>query len=112
MIQIKFHNYPDGRMELRVSGHAGSAPKGEDLVCAAVSILVYTAATCLQEAWLRGKLQVQPEILLQEGFARIRVKPMAHHRAAAQQIFSVVRCGMEILAGSFPHHVRVAGVKR
>jgi uncharacterized protein YsxB (DUF464 family) len=31
-----------------VSGHAGSAPKGEDLVCAAVTVLFRTAARALQ----------------------------------------------------------------
>jgi len=31
-----------------VSGHAGSAPKGEDLVCAAVTVLFRTAARLLQ----------------------------------------------------------------
>jgi len=107
MIQIQFHNYPDSRMELRVSGHAGAAPKGEDLICAAVSILVYTAAGALQEAWLRGNLHAQPEILLREGFARICVRPRAGHRGAVRQIFSVVRCGMQTLAGSFPEHVSV-----
>jgi len=36
-----------------VSGHAGSAPRGEDLVCAAVTVLFRTAARVLQ---------LQPEI--------------------------------------------------
>jgi uncharacterized protein YsxB (DUF464 family) len=31
-----------------VSGHAGSGPRGEDLVCAAVSVLFRTAARVLQ----------------------------------------------------------------
>jgi hypothetical protein len=31
-----------------VSGHAGSAPRGEDLVCAAVTVLFRTAARLLQ----------------------------------------------------------------
>lgn len=36
MIEVTF-----GPNQITVEGHAGAAPKGEDLVCAAVSMLVY-----------------------------------------------------------------------
>lgn len=36
-------------VRLHVHGHAGTAPHGEDLVCAAVSALVQTAALGLKE---------------------------------------------------------------
>ena len=32
----------DGETSLRISGHAGSAPKGQDLICAAVTALALT----------------------------------------------------------------------
>lgn len=34
---------------LHSKGHAGTAPRGKDIVCAAVSVLMYTAAQLLLE---------------------------------------------------------------
>ncbi len=47
---------------LVLKGHAGAAPKGEDLVCAAVSVLTET---------LRATL-FPKESILEEGFAAFR----------------------------------------
>ncbi|GAE87074.1 ribosomal-processing cysteine protease Prp [Acetivibrio straminisolvens] len=41
--------------ELRVTGHAGYERRGKDIVCAAVSVLAYTAAGALEElAGIKG----------------------------------------------------------
>ena len=49
MIQIEIRLDQRGALlGFTVSGHAGSAPKGEDLVCAAVTVLFRTAARLLQ----------------------------------------------------------------
>lgn len=34
--------YEPGKRRITVSGHAGQAPRGRDIVCAAASILAYT----------------------------------------------------------------------
>ena len=39
MINVRYHRFYN---KLTVEGHADSAPKGEDLVCSAASILVHT----------------------------------------------------------------------
>jgi uncharacterized protein YsxB (DUF464 family) len=49
VIQVEIRLDPQGALrEFRVSGHAGAGSKGEDLVCAAVSVLFRTAARLLQ----------------------------------------------------------------
>ena len=48
MIDIKFIS-DDKTFDLFVKGHADFAQKGQDIVCAAVSILVQTLADCLDE---------------------------------------------------------------
>ena len=40
-------------LTLELRGHAQSAPKGQDLVCAAASTLAFTAAEALQNASAR-----------------------------------------------------------
>lgn len=50
MIQVTYNEVEDA-MILRAEGHAGFAPKGQDIVCAAVSVLMQTLAcsvgTCM-----------------------------------------------------------------
>ena len=43
MIQVTYNEVNDA-MILRAEGHAGFAPKGQDIVCAAVSVLMQTLA--------------------------------------------------------------------
>lgn len=42
MIRIRVRREAGRVSALTVSGHAGSAPKGEDIICSAVSVLVQT----------------------------------------------------------------------
>ena len=49
-----------GRDRVTVMGHAGYAPKGQDIVCAAVSALVYALIGDLQERGLVRELVIRP----------------------------------------------------
>ena len=56
MINITLKRKKSGELySCRVEGHAGYASKGEDIVCAAVSILVRVAVLQLQEWKLSGE---------------------------------------------------------
>ena len=45
------------RMRLEVEGHANTAPKGEDIVCAAASMLTGALIGILEEAKARGRTE-------------------------------------------------------
>ncbi|CAB1129670.1 protein of unknown function [Candidatus Hydrogenisulfobacillus filiaventi] len=94
----------EGRVvrELRVSGHAGAAPKGEDLVCAAVSALVETLHIGLKAIDVPGW-----EAQVAEGDARFRFDPTfpADGRAAV----AVIVAGLKDLADTQPRYVRWEG---
>ena len=109
MVEVKFHAYPDGRLGMTVGGHAGFGEKGQDIVCAAVSILTLTAAETAQQLYLRGCLMQMPETVLEEGFARVQLWPKPRFRQQARQTLETVRTGMGLLARSHPRHVRVKG---
>lgn len=47
MIDIKI-NMKSGDMEIKVKGHAGYAPHGQDIVCAGVSAILQTAVLGLE----------------------------------------------------------------
>lgn len=94
---------------MTVSGHAGFAARGQDIVCAAVSILTLTAVQAAQQLYLRGALKQLPETVLEEGFARVQLCPKPPFRRQARQALETVRTGMELLAQSHPQHVRLKG---
>ena len=90
MIQAVF----DGA-HVTVCGHAGHAPAGQDIVCAAVSALVYALAGRLRETGRLERFQSAP------GYAEI-----AGTGDCARE-FALVRCGLALLARQYPDRVEV-----
>ena len=72
MVTVKATQNADKRhIRLEVSGHAGQAEYGQDIVCSAVSILVYTLAQTLSVMDSSGYFTVPPHIRLESGEAVI-----------------------------------------
>ena len=57
MIHIEYYRAPE-RFALSVKGHAGFAPAGRDIVCAAVSVLVSELSLALEQAAESGEIRV------------------------------------------------------
>lgn len=86
-----------GERRITVSGHAGYAPAGQDIVCAAVSALAYALAGYLEETGQAARSDIR------RGYADIEG---AEGCGAA---FALVRCGMEQLAAAYPSCVEMTG---
>lgn len=86
-----------GERRITVSGHAGYAPTGQDIVCAAVSALTYALAGYLEETGQAARSDIR------RGYADIEG---AEGCGAA---FALVRCGMEQLAAAYPGCVEMTG---
>lgn len=79
---------------LTLEGHAGFAPTGKDIVCAAVSALVLALAERLQEKNLVRELIMRP------GYVRIAMR-------GADREAELVKCGLRQLERRFPQCVEV-----
>lgn len=108
MIDIVYEKKDDIRtLHLSVSGHAGQAEHGKDIVCAAASILVYTLAQNLMRDRARG-LYVEVRTSLFRGDANIScTAATAEEYERAKGIFSVILAGMELLAENAPQYVKL-----
>lgn len=86
MIQVKYREGAD--IELEISGHSGYAPMGQDLICAAATILgrTFVDATAAENKIAAGYL-----------YARCSLKKRKQARA--------VVCGFAILAKQYPDNV-------
>lgn len=106
MVKINFWQEKDnGTIHMKVKGHAGTAPKGADLVCASATMLVYTVAQALTFMYEQGQLAEKPHIKIREGKAVVSAKPKEDFSPEALHTFWVAQCGAHILAHNYPDHV-------
>lgn len=92
---------------LTLQGHAGTAPYGQDLVCAAVTGLVYALAQRLTELDAQGAFEKPPEVKLESGDARIRVIPKEPYAAEVLADFQLIYSGLRLLQNHYPEQVTV-----
>lgn len=93
MIQITYNEMGD-MMFLRAEGHADFAPKGKDIVCAAVSALMQTLAYSLDS----GTVTCADDRNLMVVQAKQGTDSLAK--------FELVTDGLILLADAYPEHVR------
>lgn len=106
MVQAEFFtNKESGSITMKLTGHAGQAKKGEDIVCASASILAYTVAQALQFMYEQGDLQKKPLLKLDEGDTIIVAKPKHEAYAEALHTFFVAQVGYHLLAHNYPQYV-------
>lgn len=100
MIEIKFK---PKELELSVTGHAGAAEKGQDIVCSAASILFYTLAQAVTDS--ADLLEGEPVIEIEEGNGRVSCKPKEMFLATMQRTYWTVLTGFELLANEYKDYV-------
>lgn len=108
MITVRFYRkQTQGSVHMVMEGHAGTAPKGEDLVCAGASMLAYTAGQAVQFLYEQGKLRCRPRIAIREGSAVIIATPKADFGGEVLYLFWVIQAGIYLLARNYPGCVRL-----
>ena len=103
MIEIRFK--PDD-MELNVSGHAGQAEKGKDIVCSAVSILFYTLAQAVTDS--AELLEEEPVIVIEDGNGTVSCKPKREFLPTMQRTYWTILTGLELLVQEYKDYVSFA----
>ena len=108
MIVIHCLSRPErGLYALSIRGHACYAPHGADIVCAAVSTLGYNFAAAVQQLYTEGALDGPPRIREEEGSLCVLGCADKAHGAALAQTYETVKVGLQLLAESYPEHVRL-----
>lgn len=99
MINIAY----DGGYSLQIDGHAGQAPKGQDLVCAGASTLLFSLAEYLE----RNRDRCESlHISLKSGQGCVAAHPNAEFKKEAHAAFLTVIAGYKHLAHTFPEYIR------
>lgn len=98
----------DGKRRICVKGHAGFAPSGHDLVCAAVSTLLFSLSHYGRSLEKAGLLAEAPEIRLEKGFGYIALSPMGEGTEKLDGAFALTEAMLRLLAGNFPENIRIS----
>lgn len=112
MIIAKFYQKNrDGSIHMTLQGHAGAAPKGEDLVCASATMMAYTVAQAVQFMFEQGMLKKKPKISIKEGNAAVIAIPKEETYAEVLHTFWVAQCGVHVLVRNYPQYVKLEHLK-
>jgi len=102
MIRIDFSEVADGNVSLSITGHAGKAEKGQDIVCAAVSTLAQTFA-----AGIERELKAEITGSIAEGDFRIRAKVSQEVENELSVVCKVFKFGFQKIVKSYPEQVQL-----
>ncbi len=87
-----------------VNGHAQSGEVGHDLVCASVSILVYTLAAFVRNMEAARQTKC-PTVKLGDGQAFIYCNAPKKYKTSVTLAFDTVCAGFELLAHDYPKNI-------
>lgn len=90
--------------KLTVTGHAGAAEKGQDLICAGVTTLVEALNVALDEMDQRGWL-ADGEAKLADGAAFFQAYGKEECKMAVHGVFLTAVSGLRWLAANYPEYV-------
>lgn len=106
MVTIKYVRCDAGFL-LQAAGHAGAAPKGRDLVCCGVSVLVQTLAQRVLDLYTEGLLQEFPETTLSPAGSCVAAKALPETVQLVEQAFAVILTGLRMLAEQYPQYITI-----
>ena len=98
-----FHNADQQWLAYRITGHAGYAAHGSDIVCAAVSALAIATANSLERL---AQCQLQQEVAEQEG-GYLLMALQSEPTSASQLLLTHLADGLTAIAAQYPDHLQV-----
>jgi len=104
MTRVFCREYYD-RAHITIEGHCGFAEKGSDVICAAVSALVYTLIYCLKEEESADRLKLI-RCIVREGYVCIEAQPFDFSKERTDAIIGTCLLGLYMLAEEFPQYVK------
>ena len=91
---------------MHIEGHAGAAPRGEDLVCSAVTILGWTLIAGLEE---EPDWKMHLYLNEKEGVMDLRCYPQEEEEERCRALFDTIARGYGLLAEKYPDYIYMGG---
>ena len=91
----------------KAKGHAMSAPRGEDLVCAAASAYVNQLCEVVMAIDRQGWLIKKPKIKVEDGNASIIYHPKEACRTVVEYLTMMSTTGFDWLERQYPEYIKL-----
>jgi uncharacterized protein YsxB (DUF464 family) len=92
--------------EVKAKGHAGAGKYGQDIVCAAVSVLMQTLANEVEEAARAGTVALGA-VAHGDGWMKVKMTPTRESCNMVEAWVELVQDGLDALAESYPENVEL-----
>ncbi len=102
MIEVGFQRKGKRLEGFMVTGHAGYADHGQDIVCAAVSALAQTAVIALKRL-----TEAKVDVCVQEGSLQCHLGEGAEYGTRAWIILESMRLGVQEIARHYSEYIRI-----
>ncbi len=98
--------YEPEEYSLRVEGHTGAAPAGEDLICAAASALAWTLVrAAIKRSEYRPRLFIDRE----QAVVDVQCFPEESAESDCRYLFEIIAGGFAVIEEHDPEHIRTGG---
>lgn len=101
-------NWTGDMVKASVSGHAGYAESGKDIVCSAVSILAFTLRRVFIGA-VCDEMADSYEENVPLGTLEVQMRVYPKYKTLVKVKIEAVFTGFEILAENMPDYIKIAG---
>lgn len=104
-----------GYCHIKIQGHAGYGlsnmlPEGNDIVCAAISILGQMAAQCIIELSEKNELGIK-ELNIEDALIDIKAIPKPAYQKELDMVIWTVKTGFELIAKAHPDYINLGWEK-
>ena len=105
MTRVYYREYYDKYL-LIVEGHSEFKEKGKDIVCSAVSVLVYTFLNMLKDEESDKRLILRREVI-QDGYFCVEIEPFDFSKKRTKGIVDTIIMGLTLLNETYPDYVKL-----
>lgn len=109
MIHITYDRDP-AFLRLTLTGHAGYAAPGGDIVCAACTILAYALAQSVAEEEENGNLAEPATIIMESGDITIEASPQPYSEGLIMRMYDMIINAYRLIENSYAQYVRITTV--
>ncbi len=105
MTTVTYRDYYDKTLII-AEGHSCSAPKGQDLVCAGISTLIYSLLNTLADEDSGDRINFIRQII-RDGYVCLEFESFDFSRERVKGIVDAFMTGVYMLSESYPQNVRI-----
>ena len=105
MTRVTYRDYYDKTL-LIAEGHSNSASKGQDLVCAGISCLIYALLNTLADEEASDRIKFYRKVI-RDGYVCLEFEPFDFSRERVKGIVDGFMTGLYMLSESYPHNVKI-----